>query len=43
MTDRERLAEAGDASWQAARSRWHWEHDLERGALLAAAANVAGA
>jgi hypothetical protein len=42
MTDRERLAEAGDASWQAARRRWHWEHDLERGALLAAAATAVG-
>jgi glycosyltransferase involved in cell wall biosynthesis len=40
MTDRERLAEAGDASWQAARRRWHWEHELERGALLAAAAKA---
>ena len=42
MTDRERLAEAGDASWQAARRRWHWEHELERGALIAAAAKVVG-
>jgi hypothetical protein len=36
MTDRDRLARAGDASWDAARRRWHWEHALERGALLSA-------
>jgi len=36
MTDRARLVEAREASWHAARTRWHWEHDLERGALLAA-------
>lgn len=36
MTRAERLSEARDASWLAARKRWHWEHDLERGALLAA-------
>jgi hypothetical protein len=40
MADRERLHEARTASWRAARTRWHWEHDLERGALLAAVANV---
>ena len=38
MTDPGRLAAAREASWHAARTRWHWEHDLERGALLAAAA-----
>lgn len=34
--DRERLAHARTAAWEAARRRWHWEHPLERGALLAA-------
>jgi hypothetical protein len=34
MTDPGRLALAGEASWDAARRRWHWEHELERGALL---------
>ncbi len=38
MTDSRRLADAREASWHAARTRWHWEHELERGALLAAAA-----
>jgi hypothetical protein len=38
MTDPRRLADAREASWHAARTRWHWEHELERGALLAAAA-----
>ena len=36
MADRDRLARARDASWNAARTRWHWEHELERGALLSA-------
>ena len=40
MTDAERLAEAGDASWRAARTRWHWDHELERGALVAAVAKA---
>jgi hypothetical protein len=43
MTDRDRRAEAREASWQAARSRWHWEHEQERGALLAAVAKAVGA
>jgi glycosyltransferase involved in cell wall biosynthesis len=30
------LLRAKRASWEAARRRWHWEHPLERGALLAA-------
>jgi hypothetical protein len=38
MSDRHRLQEAKDAAWEAARSRWHWEHPLERDALLAAVA-----
>ena len=42
MTDRDRLARAGEASWQAARRRWHWDHELERGALLAEVAKVLG-
>jgi hypothetical protein len=36
MTDEFRLAQARAASWQAAQQRWHWHHELERGALLAA-------
>jgi hypothetical protein len=28
------LRRAQDAAWEAARTRWHWEHALERGALL---------
>jgi hypothetical protein len=36
MSDRRRLREAKDAGWDAARTRWHWEHPLERDALLAA-------
>lgn len=34
--DRALLARARAAAWEAARRRWHWEHPLERGALLAA-------
>ena len=40
MSDPERIHEAREASWRAARTRWHWEHELERGTLLAAIANV---
>jgi len=40
MTDPVHLHEARTASWRAARTRWHWEHELERGALLAAVANA---
>jgi hypothetical protein len=40
MTDAERLGQAGDASWHAARTRWHWDHELERGALVAAVAKA---
>jgi hypothetical protein len=29
------LGAAMNASWQAARRRWHWEHPADRGALLA--------
>jgi len=34
--DRHLRARAGAAAWYAARTRWHWEHPLERGTLLAA-------
>ncbi len=37
----ETLLEARRAAWSAARRRWHWEHDLERGALLSAVAGIA--
>jgi glycosyltransferase involved in cell wall biosynthesis len=40
MTDREELACAREASWNAATTRWHWEHELERGALLSAVRSV---
>jgi glycosyltransferase involved in cell wall biosynthesis len=33
-TDPAALAAARRAAWDAARTRWHWEHALERGALL---------
>jgi hypothetical protein len=38
--DKTRLARARQAAWAAAQRRWHWEHPLERGALLAAVARV---
>jgi hypothetical protein len=38
--DRGRLRRARQASWQAARLRWHWEHQCERGALLDAVKGV---
>jgi hypothetical protein len=34
--DRPRLATARRASWEAAEARFHWEHPLERGALMSA-------
>jgi hypothetical protein len=34
------LARAKSAAWEAAKSRWHWEHPEERGALLKAVAQV---
>lgn len=34
--NRAHLADARRAAWAAACRRWHWEHPLERGALLAA-------
>lgn len=40
MTDASLRAAARAASWHAARSRWHWEHAQERGALLAAVAKA---
>jgi glycosyltransferase involved in cell wall biosynthesis len=38
--DPEALLRAKRASWEAGRRRWHWEHPLERGALLDAVARV---
>jgi hypothetical protein len=35
-TNRRALRHAQLAAWEAARRRWHWEHPLERDALLAA-------
>jgi hypothetical protein len=34
------LARAKEASWNAARTRWHWEHPEERGRLIAAIAGI---
>jgi hypothetical protein len=34
------LRDAGEASWQAARRRWHWGHADEQGALLACVRKV---
>ncbi len=36
------LLRAKQASWAAARSRWHWDHPLEKGALLAAVEKTIG-
>jgi glycosyltransferase involved in cell wall biosynthesis len=38
--DAEALLRAKRACWEAACRRWHWEHPLERGALLGAVAGV---
>lgn len=40
--DPQRLLAARQASWAAATRRWHWEHPLERGALLAAVDRALG-
>jgi hypothetical protein len=40
--DRDLLLTAKKASWDAARRRWHWEHPLESGALVAAVERVFG-
>ncbi|HTY76882.1 MAG TPA: hypothetical protein VMI34_03600 [Candidatus Bathyarchaeia archaeon] len=39
--DGDALRRARTAAWQAAVRRWHWEHPLERGALLDAVERVA--
>lgn len=36
--DRDALVRAKRACWAAAKRRWHWEHESERGALLGAVA-----
>jgi glycosyltransferase involved in cell wall biosynthesis len=38
--DRAALARARRASWEAARTRWHWEHREERGRVLELVAGV---
>jgi glycosyltransferase involved in cell wall biosynthesis len=38
--DKSVLARAKAAAWDAAKRRWHWEHQDERGALLRAVAGV---
>jgi hypothetical protein len=35
-----RLTDAKAAAWEAARRRWHWEHEVERGRLLDSVAHV---
>lgn len=40
LQDRAALTRAREASWEAARRRWHWEHPLEREALVAAMERV---
>lgn len=40
--DKELLARSKAAAWEAARRRWHWEHEDERGALLRAVAGALG-
>lgn len=37
-----RLQAARKSAWSAAKARWHWEHPLEKGALLDAVARVVG-
>ncbi len=37
------LESARERAWQAARARWHWDHPLEKGALLASVGRVLGA
>ncbi len=40
VADRAALTRAREASWEAARRRWHWEHPQEREALVAATERV---
>jgi len=42
LADPERRRAARAAARAAAERRWHWEHPLDRGALLAQVAAVAG-
>lgn len=42
-TDGPRLVRAREAAWAAARRRWHWEHESERGVLLREVARVLSA
>jgi hypothetical protein len=42
MTNPAKLQQAKLTAWNAAVRRWHWEHPLERGALLAAVERVIG-
>ena len=38
--DKALLVRAKKAAWEAAKLRWHWDHPLERGALLDAVARA---
>jgi glycosyltransferase involved in cell wall biosynthesis len=40
LRDDDALRLARDSAWQAARRRWHWQHALERGAVLSAVAKA---
>jgi hypothetical protein len=40
--DKSRLATAKAAAWEAARRRWHWDHPLEKGALLSLVESILG-
>ena len=40
--DRAALRRAREAAWNAARTRWHWEHRHEKGALIAAVEGALG-
>ena len=42
LSDDDLLRRAGRLAWQAAKERWHWEHPLERGALLECVRKVLG-
>ncbi len=42
VDDPRAMMRAREASWEAAKRRWHWEHSAERGALLATIGRAIG-
>lgn len=42
VDDPRAMSRAREASWEAAKRRWHWEHPAERGALLATIGRAIG-